>query len=408
MLRQQAVHVAFVTFLAYACTVGITQYAFGVFVTPIEDDLGWTRAEITIALSFFAASGIAGLPLGWALDRFGSRSVMAVSILALGLSQLLRWWMTDLWQFYALSALQFSALPGAVLLPAGRLVGAWFTENRGRAMGLTAMGANVGGVVFASLTSGLVDLAGWRATYVVYGCIFFALVPLVLLIVRDPAAPPPAAAGRTNAPPGGLGLSASEAMRTRAFYLVVLALLLAQLTYQSVLPQIVPHLEAVGISRGRAALALSGVALFGAMGKVLFGWLTDRYPARFALTASLGCQVTGIAILLATDATPLYWLFVPVFGLGFGALGALMPLLVQHTFGLRAFGTILGMINFITLGAAVGGPALVGASFEATGSYQVAFTTLAVLFVVAAVVVSFARPPAALSRPAPEPAQTAA
>jgi uncharacterized membrane protein (DUF485 family) len=86
------------------------------------------------------------------------------------------------------------------------------------------------------------------------------------------------------------------------------------------------------------------------------------------------------------------WLFVPIFGLGFGALGAVQPLLVQETFGLLAFSVIFGLINFLTLASALIGPPLVGASFDATGSYQTAFLTISVLFVVAAVAISFARP----------------
>ena len=63
----------------------------------------------------------------------------------------------------------------------------------------------------------------------------------------------------------------------------------------------------------------------------------------------------GIAILVAAGSSRAFWAFAPIFGLGFGALGALMPLLVQDTFGLRAFGTIFGLVNFFTLGAALVG-----------------------------------------------------
>ena len=135
MRINQGVAIAFVVFLTFTLTVGITQYSFGVFVTEIEDDLGWSRAEITAAVSFFALAGIVALPAGWLLDRYGARPVMAVSIAALAVSQLLRPWMTEIWQFYALNAIQFAAMPGAVIITAARVVGEWFEENRGRAMG---------------------------------------------------------------------------------------------------------------------------------------------------------------------------------------------------------------------------------------------------------------------------------
>jgi len=402
--------VAVVVFLSFTLTIGIAQYSFGVFLTELEQDFGWTRTEVSAAMSFFAVAGLASLPVGWALDRWGAKPVMAISLVALATSQLLRPGMTELWQFYALNALQFAALPGAVMITGARLVGAWFVETRGRVMGLTAMGANFGGIVFSSLTAVLVDSVGWQATYVVYGLLFASLVPVVLLIVREGPAAAPATvgidgtvvegAGRSGGPTvvTALGVGLREAVRSRTFVLVVLALLFAQVTYQSVLPQIVPHLENVGITRTTAAASLSALAVFGMGGKVFFGWFCERYPARYALVFSLACQVVGLAWLLSVGGAAM-WLFVPVFGLGFGALGVILPLLVQETFGLRAFGVIFGLINFLTLGSALVGPPLVGASFDATGSYQTAFVGISGLFVLAGVAIWFAKPLAGAQLP---------
>jgi len=389
--RHYPILIAFVAFLSFTLTIGITQYSFGVFVTELEGELGWTRSEVSVALSFFALGGAAALPVGWCLDRFGARPVMMVSLTLLATSQFLRPFMTELWQFYALNALQFIGMPGAALITGARLVGVWFERTRGRAMGLTAMGANFGGIVFSAVTASLITGIGWQATYVTYGALFAALVPVVFLVVRERALPPPDPSEAAR-PLGAGGVTLRAAVRTRAFLLVIVALLFAQVTYQSILPQLVPHLENVGISRGTAATAISFFALFGMAGKVSFGWFCERYPARYALVASLACQIAGIAILLTAGEAAWVWAFVPVFGLGFGALGVVIPLLVQETFGMLAFGTIFGMVNFLTLGAALVGPPLVGASFDATGSYQTAFTVIAGLFVVSAVTVSFLRP----------------
>lgn len=387
--------VGFVVFLSFTLTIGIAQYSFGVFVTELEHALGWTRTEVSIALSLFAMMGVAALPVGWLLDRFGSRPVMAVSLTALAVSQLLRPWMTDLWQFYALNALQFAAVPGAASLSGPRLVGVWFHATRGRAMGLTAMGANFGGIVFSSLTALLIGSIGWRSAYVVYGVMFLALVPVVLYVIHE--SPPAAATDDLRraavAPPRPMAnVNVGEALRSRTFYLVVAALLLAQITYQSVLPQIVPHLESVGISRTTAAAALSTVALFGGAGKVVLGWFCERRPARIALIVSLLCQVVGMLMLLLAGDSWLLWLSVPVFGFGFGSLGAIQPLLVQETFGMLAFSRIFGLINFLTLASALIGPPLVGASFDVTHSYQSAFLVIAALFMLAAGISWFARP----------------
>ena len=404
----QGVVIAFVVFLSFTLTVGITQYSFGVFVTDLEGDLGWSRAEITAAVSFFALVGIFSLPAGWALDRYGARPVMAASLTGLAVSYLLRPWMTEVWQFYALNAIQFAAMPGAVIITAGRIVGEWFEESRGRAMGLTAMGANFGGIIFSSLTAVLITGIGWRSSYFLYGLLFAALVPVVLVVVRDRRSAVVAEGEGAGDPGVAGGASVAQALRSRAFWLVTLALVLATMTYGSVLPQVVPHLENEGVSKTSAAAALSLFALFGMCGKVSFGWMTERLPSRYVMAASIACQVTGLWVLLAAGSASWFWVAVPVFGLGFGALGALMPLLVQETFGLRAFGTIFGLINFIPLGSALAGPLFVGASFVATGSYRFAFMLLSVAFVLAAVTVAFARPYTGASmRPAAAPAVAA-
>lgn len=385
--------VAAVLFMTFALTIGITQYSFGVFVTELEADFGWNRAGINGTLTLFAVGGLLAPLVGRLIDRHGTRPVMMASFALLAVSHLARPFVTDLWQFYALSFVQFAAVPGTIMLPAGKLLAIWFPTARGRAMGFSSMGANVGGATFSGLSAFLIGRIGWEGTYAVYGVIFLIAIPIVALVIREDGRPVPAGA---PTPPAAEGLTTRAALRTRAFYILVISLTLAQLTYLSVLTQIVPHLENIGFSRGTAAAGLGAMALFGAMGKVSFGWLTEHVPSRFVVMLSLSMQAAGLAILISAGDSRFLWSFVPVFGLGFGALGALMTLFVQETFGVREFATIFGLVNFFTQGASIVGPPLVGASFEATGGYELAFTVVAMLFVVAAAIVFFAAPP---SRP---------
>jgi len=382
--------VAAVLFMTFALTIGITQYSFGVFVTELEADFGWNRAGINGTLTLFAVGGLLAPLVGRLIDRHGVRPVMMASFGLLAVSHLARPFVTDLWQFYALSFVQFAAVPGTIMLPAGKLLAIWFPAARGRAMGFSSMGANIGGATFSGLSAFLIGRIGWEGTYAVYGVIFLVAIPIVALVIREDgrrvaAGDPP--------PPAAEGLPTRAALRTRAFYILVISLTLAQLTYLSVLTQIVPHLENIGFSRGTAAAGLGAMALFGAIGKVSFGWLTEHVPSRFVVMLSLSLQAAGLAILISAGDSRFLWSFVPVFGLGFGALGALMTLFVQETFGVREFATIFGLVNFFTQGASIVGPPLVGASFEATGGYELAFTVVAVLFVVAAAIVFFAAPP---------------
>lgn len=391
--------VASVLFLCFTLVVGILQYSFGVFVTPLEEEFGWSRTEINISVALFAFTGITAPFIGGILDRVGSRPVMIVSLGLLALSYLLRPWMTELWQFYALSIVGYAGMPGSVMLPVGKLIGIWFPESRGRALGLTAMGANFGGFIFASLTDTLIDTVGWEQSYFLYGALFLIVIPFVFLFIRETPRTTPAAddtAEGQRGPVNGViltGLSASAALRTRAFMFVAIGLLFASITYQSVLTQIVPHLESIGISRVQAAGALSVMAIFGMMGKVLLGYLTEKFPARHVFIGSLAMQITAMIIMVTAGTSPLLWVFIPIFGIGFGGMGSLFPLIIQDTFGLKAFASIFGLVNFFILPAALFGPPLVGMSFDATGGYTTAFLTISALFVVGAVFFAFAKPP---------------
>src|SRR5690606_1399444 len=209
------------------------QYSFGVFVTELEAEFGWTRSQVSGALSFFALGMAASLPVGWALDRWGARPVMMASLILLASSQFLRPFMTELWHFYALNALQFLGIPGAALITGARLVGIWFQQKRGRAMGLTAMGANFGGIVFSSVTATLIGAVGWQGTYLTYGFLYAALVPVVFLVIRERRT---TTAGAEEQPAVVTGVTLPRALRSRTFWTVVLALLFTQVTYQSVLP----------------------------------------------------------------------------------------------------------------------------------------------------------------------------
>lgn len=382
--------IAAVIFMTFALTIGITQYSFGVFVTELEGDLGWNRAELNGTLTLFAVGGLLAPFVGRLIDRHGARPVMIASFALLAVSHLGRPFVNELWQFYVLSLLQFMAIPGTIMLPAGKLISIWFPHARGRAMGFASMGANVGGATFSALSAALIASIGWRATYAVYGGLFLLAIPVIALVIREDGRESPSAATAALAK---VGMTTRQALRSRAFYVIVLSLTLAQLTYLSVLTQIVPHLENVGFDRGTAATGVAAMAIFGAVGKVSFGWLTEHVPGRFVMMLSLGMQAAGLGILTAAGDSMIIWSFIPIFGLGFGALGALMTLLVQETFGVREFATIFGLVNFFTQGASIVGPPLVGASFEATNSYSSAFAVIATLFVVGAVILFFATPP---------------
>ena len=401
-------------FLAAMLTVGSGQYAFGLLIPPLEQEFGWTRTQINLSLSFTAVGSFVAPYLGYIMDRHGAKNILVVSMALIVVSYLLRPMMTELWHWYALSFIQYLGFSGASILPAGRLVGIWFQRSRGRVMGITLMGNNFGGITFPQLTTlalgmswhwAFISLSPWQGTYLLFGVIGILMTVYALIVVRE--FPTRAQMRRRDneedapsddAPVVLTGWTLKESLRTKAFYAITVAMMLGSLTYTGVLTQVAAHLTDEGVSPGAAAIALSLLAGCGMTGKLVMGLLADWITARYALMIDLLGQ-SGFLVLLTYfagqsislhmfapgAALPLVWVFVGCFGFFLGAFGALTPLIVQDAFGVRFYGSIMGIMS-ITMGvSSFLGPILAGWSFDATGSYRVAFLLIAALFFTGAV-----------------------
>ncbi len=159
------------------------------------------------------------------------------------------------------------------------------------------------------------------------------------------------------------------------------------------LPQVTAHLTSIGFSLSTASLMLSALAGAGLTGKMVFGYLAERITARYAMMLSLGGQAIGLTLLSMASSHTVLWLAVPAFGLCMGAFGALFPLIVQETFGIRYFGSIMGLVNMATVVSFTAGPLLAGSSFDTTGGYRLAFLIVAAMFAAGVLVLTQVRQP---------------
>ena len=385
--------------------IGATQYAFGLFVVPLEETFGWTRTQISASLSFTALGTLAAPLLGRLMDLYGARPIMVGSLLLMGTSFVLRPFMSELWHWYVLSFLQLVPFSGLTILPAGRLIGMWFRRTRGRMMGITNSGANFGGLVVPPATALLLAIGTWREAYLAIGLTCFVVAFYSLLVVRER---PLQAAATTSGAESSADSGAAEneehwttrrALRTRSFYAIAVAVCFGCFTYATILPHVVVHLINEGASIAFASVALGMLAASGIAGKICFGILAERLGARRAFIVDLLGHAAAV-LCLAFAPSPLLMLAVtPIYGLFMGGTGVLLLLIVQETFGVRHYGAILGLINMSTILTFAVGPLLAGASYDLTGSYSTAFASGSALFLCAAAVLRWtkddagARPP---------------
>ena len=393
---------AAVTFLSLGAALGMAQFAFGVFIIPLEEEFGWTRTQINVSLTLGVFTGFLAPFAGRLLDRYGARWIMATSLGLLAAGLLLRAVMTELWQFYLFSGLIFLGTPGAAMLPVGRLVSLWFSRTRGRMMGMVTAGNNFGGMVSVPIAAGMIALAGWRWSFAGMGLLVLAVMVLVVIVIRDRPEDVQKEVGRRWAPRGEGGEAARaalggyttrQALHTSAFWFLMIGMTLQQFARTAVVTQLAPHLEHVGFSAGGAATGLSVLAFFAMASKIIFGRMSETITARYAYVVIVSLQVIGLALLVLSGGSAVAWAALAVFGLGIGGVGALGPLAVVEVFGLRNYGGIMGLTRPAITIPVVAGPIMAGMIFDAFGKYDIAFLITIGLLVGAIASFLLARPP---------------
>ncbi|MEC7870490.1 MAG: MFS transporter, partial [Chloroflexota bacterium] len=179
-----------------------------------------------------------------------------------------------------------------------------------------------------------------------------------------------------------LGFSLSEAFKSFRFWTINLSLMLGVLTYQGILTQLTQYLSDEGMSYKMATGCLMMIAFMGIIGKITFGRASETYTARKTLILSFFFQTIGVFVLCISGSNYILFLGCFVYGLGFGAFGALIPLMVVEQFGMKNIGSMMGINQFLSAITMAIAPLIAGIIHDNTGSYRNAFIGIGVLFLV--------------------------
>ena len=269
----------------------------------------------------------------------------------------------------------------STMTPVGRIVGLWFPNARGRVMGIAMMGNNFGGVVMPGIIGTVIAFGGWQSGYYLQGLLTFLIAITVLIALREPqsansaALPTEPSAKSTELP----GMSMNEAIRSKNLYLLLYIFLVGATPFASLLPQLISHYVNEGVNPGTAATAMSILAIGGMSGKLVFGILGERITARYAMMVSF----FGLSVALMLSINPtmpgIIWVCSPLWGLCMGAFGTLINMIIQDYFGLKSFGSIMGVAGYGTAISFAVGPILAGLSYDNLGSYQPMFYGIVVV-----------------------------
>ena len=390
----------------YACTmlaIGSTTYTFGLFVAPMSETFGLSRADantgfIMLLLGMAAWSPVAGR----LLDRYSARLVMGAGAVGFGVGFVL---MARAGAPWMLAAAIFGPVAfGTVAcgaLAANTLTSRWFTRRRGRAMGLLATATSAGGFAVPPLVAASLEAYGWRDTLAAIGFAAAAgMLMLVLLLVRDrPEAvglradgAGPEAAGSADGP--GREWRLRELLGNADFWLIGLGAGLLFGADQALLASIVPYGEHAGLSTPQAALLVSCLTVSAIVGKLVIGALADRVDKRWLFVAVAACHLLFLSVLLLSPGHIVLVVACATAGLAVGGAYPLWMTLLADSFGPRSFGSVAGIMSLIVMPLSVFSVRYIGEVFDRTGSYDAAFWTFIGFACVAALLVIRVRPAA--------------
>jgi sugar phosphate permease len=371
-------------FLALFAIVGVALYGLPRFYPFFVQELGWSRQQVTSgnAYSKIAVAIVFGFLAGRIVDRFGPRRLMLGGIVMAGLALVGLSYVTTLgafYLFYTFNALGYvcgGPLPNQVLLSR------WFDKGRGKAMGIAYLGIGVGGALVPMLAYALTQRFGWRGALWWLGMLMILIAFPAAWFVREP----PAAAE-----------SARVASRTS------LRPILARPAFLLLLVGSMASIGAVGGTMQNLALYLSldrklpqvdvdatlSLVLIGSLvGRLLMGWLADRWAKKRVMILIYVIVAAAIPPLFYAPSTATLKVFAFLFGIGLGGDYMIIPLMAAELYGVAVMGRVMGIVLTADSVAESLVPMFVAGLRDSTGSYGPGFLVLVGLAAVGAAAVS--------------------
>ncbi len=376
-----------------------TLYAWSVFVTPLENEFGWKRAQtssvFTLAVVMFAASLLLA---GKLQDRFGPFWISVTGSLLVSLSFLLFAYAYSLYSLFFFYGVLGGAGLGFGFGTVVPVMAKWFPDRTGLAIGLALAGFGGGSAVFGSFANlVLFPRFGWRASCMILSGIFLVMTMTAAFLLRNPVA---IRQSTVNNPAAGTIIARhqytpGEVLRTPAFYLLWLGFGLGSTAGLMVISQLIPFANSQGIASATLATLGLVVGAFGNVsGRVLSGWLSDIMGRLNSLRVVLAMSCVAMPALYWVGAhlTALYVLIYFVY-FSYGAQASVIPTTVSDFWGARHAGANYGTLFTAWGFAGILGPTIGGVLFDKYRDYAVAFYTAAALAVIALICVVIARRP---------------
>lgn len=384
---------------------GLLMQAFGAYVAVLSEERGWSKTALSGGAALQSIEGaLLGPALGWAMDKFGARTMVQVGIVIFGLGFIVLSQVDTLGGFYGAVLLLALGTSLSGYFPLTVTLVHWFRKRRARALSTMGLGLALGGVVVPAV-AWTMQAYGWRTTAFASGVLAIVVGwPLARVIRRHPSdvgetedgiSPQPVAEGTVATEAPQRHFTAGEALRTPAFWLLAFGHGFALLVVTAVNVHAISHMkEGLGYSLAAASFVITLMTVAQVGGVLLGAAVGDRWNKAYIAAGCMLGHAVGLLMLTFAVHPVMLGAFAILHGMAWGLRGPLMQALRADYFGLQAIGMILGLSAFIISLGQVAGPMTAGAFADATGSYRWGFTVLALVAGSGSLLFFLARKPA--------------
>lgn len=358
---------------------------------------------------------------GYLTDRLGTRQMVLIGLIILGFGFLLFGQVQNLWMFYLAYVVMAVGQGLGSWIPLMTMLNHWFSRRRAMAMAWSNVASRAGALMLVPAIAWAIDpdhdRFGWQVTASVIGIVVLVVAFPITRLIRnrpqdynlrpdnDPPATPAASVlggvptRQGQSPEAGTDLTASEALRTPAFWLIAFGHGFTSMVILAIMAHLGLMMQDKGYQVQTTAWVVIVYLAVAMVFQLVGGYIGDRVPKRIALFVFASLQAGAVLVLTAASSLTMFYLFAVLFGMGFGGRNPLTVAIRGDYFGRTSFGKILGLstvpMNILLL---VASP-MAGYMRDVQGTYTYAFLILAGLNFLGGILFLLARRPVPRAMP---------
>lgn len=380
----------------------------GVFLKPMTQEFGWTRATFAGAITIGTITGgLCAIVIGPLLDKIGPRWILFWGFFLMGWTIVGLSAVGELWHFYALMISSRTLVSGIIAISTGVVISKWFIVKRGRAMAFATMGTRIGNSFMPLFVQSLLGVYGWRIGAIGLGSLTWALtlIPTSLFLRRKPEDlgllpdgltqkqfQNQKTASSSTDQNHDISLGAKEALRTKSFYFILFATCCLYYGGAGINFNLFPFLTDQGINPEVAVRVLTIWSLLSVIGGLTTGFLAEKIHVRWLMSIIIFLVSLTVGFLSTITDVKGAYIFAVAHGIPWGGVPMLQQLVWADYFGRESQGSIRGITTPIQMFMNGMGPLTATLIFDSTGSYVLIFRIFALAFMLASIGMLAARP----------------